>query len=135
MGFRPLIEAANIKRPLISLKSRRFPRGRVNDMVGLPKTPIDENHVIMGHDLCFDKMCHWMCLKMRNEAVKRSRIIIRPEHNVSPKKWPIDVTYFKYCCFLQLRVVRVKQGRIQLLCAESFFGVCRRQPACRIHYH
>ena len=30
----PLIKAANIKRPLISLKSRLFPRGRVNDTVG-----------------------------------------------------------------------------------------------------
>ena len=48
MGLCPLIEAANIKRPLISLKSLLFPRGRVNGMVGLPKTTIDENPVIRG---------------------------------------------------------------------------------------
>ena len=88
MGLCPLIEAANIKHPLISLKFCLFSRGRVNGTVGLPKNPIDENPVIRGHDLCFDKTWHWMCLKMRNEAVKRFGIMIRPEHNVSPEKWP-----------------------------------------------
>ena len=32
-----LIKAVDIKRPLISLKSRLYPMGRVNGMVGLPK--------------------------------------------------------------------------------------------------
>ena len=32
-----LIEAVDIKRPLISLKSRLLPRGHVNSTVGLPK--------------------------------------------------------------------------------------------------
>ena len=32
-----LIKAMDIKRPLINLKSRLFPRGRVNGTVGLPK--------------------------------------------------------------------------------------------------
>ena len=32
-----LIKALDVKRPLTSLKSRLFPRGRVYDMVGLPK--------------------------------------------------------------------------------------------------
>ena len=35
----------------------------------------------------------------------------------------MDMTYFKYCCLLQLSIVRVKQGRIQLLCAEDCFGL------------
>ena len=71
--------------------------GCVNNTVGLPKTPIDENPVIRGHDLCFDKTCHWPYLEMQNEAVKWFRIIIRPERNVSLENWPVDVTYFKYC--------------------------------------
>ena len=32
-----LIKAVDVKRPLTSLKSRLFPRGRVNGTVGLPK--------------------------------------------------------------------------------------------------
>ena len=32
-----LIKAVNIERPPTSLKTRLFPRGRENDMVGLPK--------------------------------------------------------------------------------------------------
>ena len=32
-----LIKAVDIKRPLISLETRLFPRGRVNDTVGLSK--------------------------------------------------------------------------------------------------
>ena len=32
-----LIEALDVKHPLTSLKSRLFPRGRVNGTVGLPK--------------------------------------------------------------------------------------------------
>ena len=103
----------------------------MNGTVGLPKTPIDENPVIRGHDLCFDKTCHWPYLEIRNEAVKRFKIIIRLEHNVSPKKWPMGVTYLKYCCFLQLRVVHVGQGRTQLLCAETYVGVFGKgDPPC-----
>ena len=52
-----LIKAVDVKRPLTSLKSHLFPRGRVNGTVGLPKTPIEDNPVIRGHDLCFDKTC------------------------------------------------------------------------------
>ena len=37
VGSYPLIKAVNIKRPLISLKTLLFPRGRANDAVGLPK--------------------------------------------------------------------------------------------------
>ena len=43
----------------------------------------------------------------------------------------MDVTYFKYCCFLQLRVVRVKQGQTQLLCVEDSVGVFGKgNPPC-----
>ena len=52
-----LIKAVNAERPLTSLKTRLFPRRHVNNMVGLPKTLIDENPAIRGHDLCFDKKC------------------------------------------------------------------------------
>ena len=75
--FCPVIEAANIKRPLTSLKSRLFPRGRANDTAGLPKAPIDENPIIRGHNLCFDKTFHLPYLEIQNKAVKLFRIIIK----------------------------------------------------------
>ena len=88
MGLCPLIEAANVKRPLISPKSHLFPRRHVNGTVGLPKTLIDEYPIIRGRDLCFDKTCHWPCLEVRNKAVKWFKIIIRLEHNVCRKSGP-----------------------------------------------
>ena len=64
----PLIGRRNTKHPLSSLKTRMFPKRSCEWCGWITKNRIDEDPVMGGHDLCFDKTCQWrLCLETQSE--------------------------------------------------------------------
>ena len=64
----PLIWADAVVRPHQPSKTRLPPKRRDKWRGWVTRIRIDENPVIRGHDLCFDKTCQGNCLAKRAEV-------------------------------------------------------------------
>ena len=81
MGLCPFIKAKNIERLLTGLKARLFPRDRQQNG-WITHAHIDEDPMIRGHDLCFDKSYQRNCLAMCAGAGCKNGSNKLPSHGV-----------------------------------------------------